>query len=506
MLPILTSMVLSLSLTFSAVPGHGELADNKPSDADITYWTHYALSHDPRTLTSEISVETRDGIVKLSGVVDNLASQNFAIAEAKKVRGVRGVIDGIDVVPVHRPDEQVAREVVRRLENSMAVDARSLVVDVHEGVVTLSGELPDWNQREEARALAAGVRGVKDVVDKSDIHRGEGISDERLAAESRERLRRDAYLSELPISVAVDDGVITVTGTVGNLYEKERAGRRLLWQYGVRSVNNELEVEPWENYGVRNAAPEPSDAELKRTVREELETDLRLTPDQISVDAVAGHVMLFGSVPSLRQKRIAETDTRDVVGVAWVTNELVVYPTYREDSGIRDQVIFNLGTDPHLSKVDIGVSVEDGVVTLTGAVPDLYQKHRATDLAVDVMGVRRVVNEMTVSSTPKLTDAVLKRMVTQRLEEDWKVAWIYEDIGVKVDGETVTLTGDVNSWSEREEAGRVALHTQGVLAVDNRITVRGVSYPWDQWHSKLSGYFELYDPYDIYYPPPTVEK
>ncbi|MGD8867927.1 MAG: BON domain-containing protein, partial [Gemmatimonadales bacterium] len=327
MLPILTSMVLSLSLTFSAVPGHGELADNKPSDADITYWTHYALSHDPRTLTSEISVETRDGIVKLSGVVDNLASQNFAIAEAKKVRGVRGVIDGIDVVPVHRPDEQVAREVVRRLENSMAVDARSLVVDVHEGVVTLSGELPDWNQREEARALAAGVRGVKDVVDKSDIHRGEGISDERLAAESRERLRRDAYLSELPISVAVDDGVITVTGTVGNLYEKERAGRRLLWQYGVRSVNNELEVEPWENYGVRNAAPEPSDAELKRTVREELETDLRLTPDQISVDAVAGHVMLFGSVPSLRQKRIAETDTRDVVGVAWVTNELVVYPT-----------------------------------------------------------------------------------------------------------------------------------------------------------------------------------
>lgn len=506
MLPILTTMVLSLSLTLSAVQSHGTPVDKKPSDADITYWTHYALSHDSRTLTSEISVETTDGIVKLSGVVDNLASQNFAIAEAKKVRGVRGVIDEIDVIPAYRPDEQIGREVERRLENSMAVDARSLVVDVHEGVVTLSGELPDWNQREEARVLVSGVRGVKDVVDKTHIQRGEGISDERLAAESRERLRRDAYLSDLPISVAVHDGQITVTGTVGNLYEKERAERRLLWQYGVKSVVNELKVEPWESYGVRKAALEPADAELKRTVKEELESDLRLTPDQISVDAVAGHVMLFGSVPSLRQKRIAETDARDVVGVAWITNELVVYPTYREDSGIRDQVIFNLGTDPHLSKVDIGVSVEDGVVTLSGTVPDLYEKHRATDLAVDVVGVRRVVNEMMVSSTPKLTDDVLTRMVMQRLEEDWKIAWIYEDIGVKVDGGTVTLTGDVNSWSEREEAGRVALHTQGVLAVDNRVTVRGVTYPWDQWHSKLSGYFDLYDPYDIYYPTPPVGK
>jgi hypothetical protein len=95
-------------------------------------------------------------------------------------------------------------------------------------------------------------------------------------------------------------------------------------------------------------------------------------------------------------------------------------------------------------------------------------------------------------------------MVTQRLEEDWKVAWVYEDIEVQVEQGTVILSGDVNAWSERQEAGRVALHTQGVLAVDNRLTVRGVSYPSDQWHSKLSGYFDLFDPYDVYLPSPRV--
>ncbi len=504
MLPMLASLVLSLSLTLNAVANYGVLAKGNPTDANITHWTHYALTHDPRTLASEISVETRGGVVKLMGEVDNLAARKFAVAEAKKVHGVRGVIDEINVVPVFRPDDQIAGEIRRRLDNSMAVDARSLAVAVHGGVVTLSGEIPDWNQKEEARLLASEVRGVKDIVDDSQVHRGEGISDERLAAESRAALQRDVYLDGLPISVAVHDGEITITGSVGNLYEKERAGRRILWQHGVKSVRNELRVEPWENYGVREDVPVPTDAELKRDVAAELKTDLRLTPDEISVDAVAGHVMLFGSVPSLREKRIAERDARDVIGVAWVTNELIVYPTYRDDSAIRDQIVFNLGTDPNLSKVNIGVSVDDGVVTLTGSVPDLYEKHRATDLTIDVMGVTRVVNEMTVRPAPELTDAVLKHMVTQRLEEDWKVAWVYEDIEVQVEQGTVILSGDVNAWSERQEAGRVALHTQGVLAVDNRLTVRGVSYPWDQWHSKLSGYFDLFDPYDVYLPSPRV--
>ncbi len=497
---ILTSLLLSLSLTLNGVPSYGVLTKDNPTDVDITHWTHYALTHDPRTRASEILVETRSGVVKLMGQVENLAARTFAVAEAKKVHGVRGVIDEIDVIPMHRPDDQIAGELRRRLENSDAVVARNLAVAVHEGVATLSGEIPDWNQKEEARLLASEVRGVKDVVDNSQIHSGERINDERLAAESRATLQRDVFLVDLPISVAVHDGAITITGSVGNLYEKERAGRRMLWQRGVKSVTNKLHVEPWEDYGVRETSPILSDAELKRNVEAELKADLRLTPEQIRVDAVAGHVMLFGSDPSLREKRIAEGDSRDVVGVAWVTNELIVYPTYRDDSGIRDQILFNLGTDPYLSEATIGVSVKEGVATLTGSVPELYEKQRATDLVTDVMGVTRVVNNVTVSPAPELTDAVLRRTVTQRLEEDWKVAWVYENIAVQVKHGTVILTGDVNAWSERQEAGRVALHTQGVLAVDNRLTVQGVSYPWNQWHSRDSGCFDMFDPYDFHLP------
>jgi osmotically-inducible protein OsmY len=496
MISLLTGLALALSLTLSPAAGYSAPASNKPSDTDITYWIRYAITHDPRTAGRDITVETSDGIVKLRGEVDNLAAKNYAAAESKKIHGVRGVINEIAVKPVSRSDADIAHDVRQRLENSGAVDARDLVVAVHGATVTLSGSAVDWNQKEEARFLASEVRGVKDVTDEVDVRFTETKSDGTLAAESRARLERDAYLSDLPITAAVHNGVITLDGSVGNLYEKERAERTLRWQAGVKSVVNNLKVEPEEDFGVRDSVSVPSDDELMQNVKAEMETDLRLRPEDISVDAVAGHVMLFGSVPSLWEKRIAEQDARDVVGTAWVTDDLIVHPTERDDSAIKDQIVFNINSDPYLSKAKIGVSVAAGVVTLVGEVPSLFEKQHALDLAIDVMGVGRVVNNLTVKPMAVLTDDVLQNELVRRIGEDWKLAPISEDIQVQVQQGTVILTGDVDTWSERQEAARVALRTRGVLSVDDRLTVRGVPYPWDEWHFKMPGYFEPY--YDIY--------
>jgi osmotically-inducible protein OsmY len=259
MFTLLTGLVLAASLAFSPPAGYSALPGSTPSDSDISRWVRFALTHDPRTDASYISVETRAGVVKLIGDVDNLAARNYAVAETKKINGVRGVIDEISVTPVSRSDRDLAHDIRRRLENSTAVDARNLVVAVHQGVVTLSGEAADWNQKEEARLLAEGIRGVKDVVDDVQLEYSDTISDERLTSESRARLARDVYLSDLPITVAVQNGEITLTGSVGNLYEKERAERSLLWQNGVKSVINNLKVEPRGSYGVRDTVAVPSD-------------------------------------------------------------------------------------------------------------------------------------------------------------------------------------------------------------------------------------------------------
>ena len=138
----------------------------------------------------------------------------------------------------------------------------------------------------------------------------------------------------------------------------------------------------------------PSDDKLKEDVRLELNEDERLDSLNIKIDALSGHVMLRGSVPTYYQKRIAEQDTRNSVGVGWVTNLLSVNAAWREDNAIRDDVEFEISTDYALSPDDISVRVRNGLVTLSGHVNNFYQKAHAADVASRVLGVREVIDQI----------------------------------------------------------------------------------------------------------------
>ena len=75
-----------------------------------------------------------------------------------------------------------------------------------------------------------------------------------------------------------------------------------------------------------------------------------------------------------------------------------------------------------------------------------------------------------------------------------------QNIKVKVKDGVAIMTGDVDTWAERREAGRVAFMTQQVWEVDNRITVNGFDYPWDEYHFKDPyAYNPMYDPYPSAY-------
>jgi osmotically-inducible protein OsmY len=67
------------------------------------------------------------------------------------------------------------------------------------------------------------------------------------------------------------------------------------------------------------------------------------------------------------------------------------------------------------------------------------------------------------------------------LASNWQTHLAADRIKVMVQDGAATLTGDVDTWAQRREAARLALLTNGVCAVDNRITVSGTNYPWDQW-------------------------
>ena len=146
-------------------------------------------------------------------------------------------------------------------------------------------------------------------------------------------------------------------------------------------VKNGLTVEWYDNRGVKSDSAMPSDEALKQAVRKSLDQDSRLVANEIAIRTSFGEVTLDGSVYSHYEKKIAEQDAKNVVGVGWVTNNLSVRADQRADWAIADDIRFNLNTDAVTEGFGLGASVNNGAVTLTGTVHSWYQSSHAYDVA-----------------------------------------------------------------------------------------------------------------------------
>jgi osmotically-inducible protein OsmY len=289
---------------------------------------------------------------------------------------------------------------------------------------------------------------------------------------------------------------------VGSAYEKDLARNDVRWIANVKDVENEIKVEWWEDQGVRKKATVPSETELREHVRAELDQDSRIDASDINIKEVSsGHVTLDGSVYSHHEKRIAEQDTRDVVGVYWVTNRLFARVDKREDRFIRDDVSFNLNTDYILEGSNIDAKVDDGVVTLSGEVQSWYDKSHAGDIAARVRGVRDVINDISVKPAPiseEHSGVKVAKDIENRFWWNWTVHGVRDQIHVSVKKGVATLTGDVDTWAQRREAQTVAFNTKGVWSVKNKLTVNGYHYPWGEWEREYPEGYPYYSDYPPY--------
>jgi osmotically-inducible protein OsmY len=141
------------------------------------------------------------------------------------------------------------------------------------------------------------------------------------------------------------------------------------------------------------------------------------------------------------------------------------------DSTIRRNVIEELEFDPKISADGIGVAVRNGVVTLSGHVPDYAQKVAAVNAAQRVRGVKGVAQDLVVrlQYDNKLDDDEIAEHALNVLK--WSVG-ASRDIKVVVDGGRVTLTGDLPWNYQKEAAERAVRNLSGVISVTNNIIVR----------------------------------
>jgi osmotically-inducible protein OsmY len=213
-----------------------------------------------------------------------------------------------------------------------------------------------------------------------------------------------------------------------------------------------------------------TDPELKTDVTRELAWDIRVDETALGVSAQHGVVTLNGTVGSWAEKHAAEEAAHRVTGVLDVANDIEIKPSWSTaltDADIAEAVRSALTWNRFLPDQDIRSTVADqGAVTLTGTVPTLAQRDEAERVVHDLPGVRSVFNQIIVEG-PSIAAGALHATVKQALERH--VARVADRITVEVQGDTVVLSGRVDSWNERRAALGAAKGTPGVRRIDDQL-------------------------------------
>lgn len=198
----------------------------------------------PSINADSIGVAINDGAVTLSGQVETYPEKHLAVRAAFRVRGVAAVADEIEVrhTPILRSDTDIAREVGEILARASMTPGGSVRAEVHDRVVTLTGDVVWHYQREAIRHLVAmspGVHGVTSAITlRPTVPVSPVVAHEKIA----DALRRNAMIEAENITVVVAGNEITLTGTVSTWAERSQASHAAWATPGVTRVENELHV------------------------------------------------------------------------------------------------------------------------------------------------------------------------------------------------------------------------------------------------------------------------
>jgi osmotically-inducible protein OsmY len=221
------------------------------------------------------------------------------------------------------------------------------------------------------------------------------------------------------------------------------------------------------------AVAAPSDEAIQRDVLTELKWDAKLAPNDIGVTVKDGVVTLTGTVSTFSRRAAAERAALRVRGVRGVANEIELELSPGDevsDTDIAESAARALALDSLVPDDAVKVSVSQGRVVLHGQVDWQYQRREAERVVRTLRGVRGVSNQITLRPRTAPAADELKQRIEDALVRSAELD--SKQITVISTGNRVVLEGTVRSWTEREEAERVAWLAPGVTEVENRIRLR----------------------------------
>jgi len=212
-------------------------------------------------------------------------------------------------------------------------------------------------------------------------------SDAEIQTNVLRELRWDTRVEETDVGVEVDQGVVTLTGTVSS-YAKRMAAQEAAHRVaGVRDVANDIEVHT-------AGSKQRTDTDIAQAVRQALEWNAHVPADNIETTVSKGWVTLDGTVDYWSHKLEAEHVVLPLTGVHGVTNNIIVAAPEVSSAGIHDSIEEALLRRAEREADDIQIKIVDGIVRLSGKVHSYRERRAVVGAAGHAPGVRGVEDHL----------------------------------------------------------------------------------------------------------------
>ena len=215
------------------------------SDHEIELDVKDELQWDPNLDATDIAVSVKKGVVTLAGFVKNYADKYEAESAAKRVAGVLGVANDIEVrMPSvdERPDPEIARDAVAAIKSQLPISSENIKVIVKNGWVTLEGPVEWQYQRNTAETAVRRIKGVRGVSNL--IQLKPRVQPSEIKRKIQDAFKRSAEIDANRITVEANGGEVVLKGTVRSWIEREEAERAAWAAPGVTKVEDRIVVSP----------------------------------------------------------------------------------------------------------------------------------------------------------------------------------------------------------------------------------------------------------------------
>ena len=212
----------------------------KKTVVDMLYW-------DSRVDASDIHVEVTEGEVTLRGTVPSYAVKEAALFDTWKVPGVKKVNNNSFVkfpsTAKTLTDSEIEKSIKKQLEWNDSTSNENIHVTVKKGIVTLEGHVDAYWKTFRAQQIISDVIGVVDIDNKLAVVPTETITDQVIATDIVNAMDRSYAVNTDDVNVEVEDGIVTLSGTMLTRASYDAALECAFNTFGVKDVKDRLHLQ-----------------------------------------------------------------------------------------------------------------------------------------------------------------------------------------------------------------------------------------------------------------------